>query len=158
MGSIIVQRIDYNGVGALRRQRPIPGKIYPSIPPGCLHYSRPSHLVQDPHLVKVNELPSSFFIIQSPEMLYFWLKSFNFNDVIIREISCFGELSLVPRGHSWSLVCTFKYNRVQHLHEQTAFLAIIFKTLGLIRLTRILSYTNQARKQQIPKLSPVQTA
>ena len=91
-------------------------------------------------------------------MLYFWLKSFNFNDVIIREISCFGELSLVPRGHSWSLVCTFKYNQVQHLHEQTAFLAIIFKTLGLIRLTRILSYTNQARKQQIPKLSPVQTA
>ena len=66
--------------------------------------------------------------------------------------------SLVPRGHSWSLVCTFRYNRVQHLHEQTAFVTIIFKTLLLIRLTRILSYTSQARKQQIPKLSPVQTA
>ena len=95
MGSIIVHRIDYNGVGALRRQRPVPGKNIPKYPPGCLHYSCRSHLVEDPPLGKVNEIPSSFFIIQSPQIFYFWLKSFNFNDVIIIEISCFGELSLV---------------------------------------------------------------
>ena len=55
------------------------------------------------------------------------------------------SFSLVPRGHSWSPVCTIRYNRVQHLHEQTAFLTIIFKTLRLIRLTRILSYEPGAK-------------
>ena len=75
-----------------------------------LHYSRRSHLVQDPPLGKGKEIPRSFFIIQSPEMFYFRLKSFNFikwlnNDVIIIEKSCCNELSLVvTRGHSWSLV------------------------------------------------------
>ena len=112
MGSIIVQRIDYNGVGALRRQRPVPSKNVPKCPPpGCLHYSCRSHLVQNPPLGKVNEIPSSFFIIQSPEMFYSWLKSFNFNDVIIIEISCFGELSLVVTcGHSCVLLDTIESN------------------------------------------------
>ena len=64
----------------------------------------------------------------------------------------------MANSHSWSLMCTSRYNRVQHFHEQTALVTVIFKTLGLIRLTRILSYTNQKRKQQIPKLSRVQTA
>ena len=31
---------------------------------------------------------------------------------------------------------------VQHLHVQTPFMTVIFKTLGLIRLSRSLSYTN----------------
>ena len=121
MGSIIVQRIDYNGVGALRRQRAVPSKNVPKYPPsGVLHYSCLSHLVQDPLLRKVNEIPSSFFIVQSPEMFYSWLKSFNFNDVIIIEISCFGELSLVVtcghsclvviRGHSCVLLDTIESN------------------------------------------------
>ena len=34
MGSIIGHRIDYDGVGAPRRQRHIPSKINPSYPPG----------------------------------------------------------------------------------------------------------------------------
>ena len=132
-----------------------------------LHYSRRSHLVQDPPLGKGKEIPRSFFIIRSPEMFYFRLKSFHFikwlnNDVIIienRVLANSYSWSLVPRGHSsWSLVCSFRYIRVQHFHEQTAFVSVIFKTLGLIRLTRILSHTNQAQRQQIPKLLRVQTA
>ena len=43
-----------------------------------LHFSRRSYLVQDPPLGKGKEIPRSFFIIQSPEMFYFRLKSFNF--------------------------------------------------------------------------------
>ena len=35
-----------------------------------------------------------------------------------------------------------KNGKVQHLHMQTACVTVIFKTLGLIRLSRILSYTN----------------
>ena len=74
-----------------------------------LHYSRRSHLVQDPPLGKGKEIPRSFFIIQSPEMFYFRLKSFNFikwlnNDVIIIEKSCCNELSLVVTSASWSFV------------------------------------------------------
>ena len=33
-----------------------------------------------------------------------------------------------------------KYGKVEHLHVETACLTVIFKTLGLIRLRRILSY------------------
>ena len=35
-----------------------------------------------------------------------------------------------------------KRSKVQHLHAQTAFATVIFKTLALITLRRILSYTN----------------
>ena len=35
-----------------------------------------------------------------------------------------------------------KRGRVKHLHVQTAFMTVIFKTAELIRLSRILSYTN----------------
>ena len=35
-----------------------------------------------------------------------------------------------------------KNGKVQHLHMQTACVTVIFKTLGLIRLSRFLSYTN----------------
>ena len=116
-----------------------------------LHYSRRSHLVQDPPLGKGKEFPRSFFIIRSPEMFYFRLKSFNLANSY--------SWSPVPRGHSsWSLVCSFRYIRVQHFHEQTAFVSVIFKSLGSIRLIRILSHTNQAQRQQIPKLLRVQTA
>ena len=93
-------------------------------------------------------------------MFYFRLKSFNFikwldNDVIITEKSCFGELSLVvTRAHSCVLLDTIESNIFMSKPRSWQF----FKTLGLIRLTRILSYTNQARKQQIPRLSRMQTA
>ena len=33
--------------------------------------------------------------------------------------------------------------KVQHLNVQTAYVTVIFKTLGLTRLSRILSHTNQ---------------
>ena len=59
----------------------------------------------------------------------------------------------MANSHSWSLVCTFRYNRVQHLHEQTAFVTIIFKTLRLIRLTRILSYEPGAKAANSKALS-----
>ena len=78
------------------------------------------------------------------------------NDVIIIEKSCFGELSLVPtRAHSCVLLDTIESNIfTSKLRSWQLFL----KPLGLIRLTRTILYTSQARKQQIPKLSPVQTA
>ena len=109
MGSINIQKIDYNGVGALRRQRPIPGKNLLKYTPGVFTLFPPVPPCPRPALGESKEIPSSFFIIQSPEMFYFWLKSFNFNDVIIIEISCFGELSLVVTRASWSFVVTRVY-------------------------------------------------
>ena len=50
--------------------------------------------------MKVNEIPSSFLIIHSPEMFYFRLKGFNLikgrnKDVVKMEKLYFGELSVV---------------------------------------------------------------
>ena len=134
-----------------------------------LHCSCRSHLVQDPPLGKGKTIPRSFFIIQSPEMFYLRLKSFNFikwlnNDVIIIEKSCCNELSLVVTSASWSFVVTRGHSCVLlDTIESNIFTSKFrswqfLKTLGLIRLTCILSYTNQARKQQIPRLSRMQTA
>ena len=77
-------------------------------------------------------------------MFYFRLKSFN------------DELSLVlTRAHSCVLLDTIESNIfTSKLRSWQLFL----KPLEVIRLTCIFSYTNQARKQQIPKLSRVQTA
>ena len=57
------------------------------------------------------------------------------NVIIIEQYDIVNKLHFFSRSNR-------KRGRVQHRHVQTAFVAVIFKTLGLIRLSLFLPYSN----------------